>query len=86
MKAKQKLSFEEERQDSFSKEQLKDITKIAVNTASPLNERLKNYIQSVGNPYQFLVKGTPVRVVFGKDATTPTFEMSMENIVKKHIG
>jgi hypothetical protein len=44
------------------------------------------FIKEINNPYVFMVNKTPVKVVFSAKNNSPSFEKSMENIVKKYIG
>jgi hypothetical protein len=72
--------------DEFCLEKLKDISKIKIDTASPVTERMVEFIKEINNPYVFMVNKTPVKVVFSAKNNSQSFEKSMENIVKKYIG
>lgn len=49
---------------------IKDLTKIQVNTAHPVQERLKRFIADVGNPYLFRVGDTVVHVRYSSQSIT----------------
>ncbi len=45
-----------------------DISRISIRTDLPVTERVRRFVEDVGNPYCFLVQGTVVHVRFRPDA------------------
>ena len=43
----------------------KDIKNVVINTALPVNERIKGFIEQVGDPYVFRAGETVIEVRFG---------------------
>lgn len=48
--------------------QLKDVSEVRIDTSLPCAERMKQYVEQIGNPYCYLDHGIVVNVEFG-DAT-----------------
>ena len=48
--------------------QLKDVSEVRIDTSLPCSERMKQYVEQIGNPYCYLDHGIVVNVEFG-DAT-----------------
>jgi len=49
---------------------MKDILTIAVDTDKPVAERIRAFVEQIGNPYSFMVGDTPVKVSFAKSGST----------------
>lgn len=50
------------------KSSLKDIREVVIDTSQPCRERVKNYIEQIGNPYCYLDDGVVVQIGY---ADTP---------------
>ena len=49
--------------------ELKDITDVKIRKELPREERLKDYIQQIGNPYCYRSHGVTVKISFAGDRT-----------------
>ena len=52
------------------KEELVDLRDIVVDNRLPMEERIKSYVEQIGNPYCFKVGGVVVSVSYSNDRTT----------------
>lgn len=59
---------------------LVDINKLDIDAALPKEERMKEFVRQIGNPYCFKVGKVAVSVGFTKDG--PTFEKCMEHYLQ----
>ena len=41
---------------------LKDITDVVIDTSQPCNDRVRNYVEQIGNPYCYLDNGVVVEI------------------------
>ena len=63
-------------------EDLTDISKIDIDKAKPVAERIRAFIEQIGNPYLFKVGDIPVKVSFAPDA--PTLQKTLETLFTKN--
>lgn len=49
---------------------LKELTEIKIDPNAPIEERLESFFDEIGNPYCFLVNGTPVQISFNNHKKT----------------
>lgn len=59
---------------------LKDIRQIEVSQSLPLAERVKEFVEQIGNPYCFRVGSVAVKVAFTKDGGS--FEERFRKMLK----
>lgn len=60
-------------------ESLVDIRNVKVDTSAPIHERIKSYVEQIGNPYLFRMGDIVVRVSY---ANTPaTINDSFANLI-----
>ena len=62
-----------------NKQQLKNVSKIKVDTSLPVQERLSDYLQRVENPYCFMVETSPVKISFSSNGK------SLDDILINHM-
>ena len=62
---------------------LKDITTIAIDGDKLVSERIRDFIEQIGNPYFFRVGAIPVKVGFARDGVT--IERCLERILTKNL-
>lgn len=53
--------------DKIDKSTLVDITAVKIDDTLPEEERMKNYLLQIKNPYCFMCGKTPVRICFKED-------------------
>ena len=66
------------------KEQLVDLSSIAIDVERSKQERMLDYLRQVKNPYYFKVGDVAVRLVF--DDGGRSFQECMEELVQANIG
>ncbi len=64
---------------SIDKEKLIDIRSLSINEKLPLQERVMDFIEKIGNPYCFLVGDIVVKVEY--EDTDVTFEQCFNKIL-----
>ena len=47
---------------------LKEISEVSIDTSKPCEERVRDFIKQIGDPYHYLDHGVVVSVGFAKDA------------------
>lgn len=57
----------------IDKSKLKELTEITIDKNIPLEERFNKLLEEIGNPFCFLVNGTPVKIVYN-DSTNLTLD------------
>lgn len=50
--------------------QLKDIQDVVIDTTKPCQERIKGYIEQIGNPYCYLDDGVVVEIGYAKTSVS----------------
>lgn len=78
--------FSEQQLNDWKKEnvdysELKELTEIVINPDEPIKQRIENYVEQIGNPYQFLINGKRVKISF--DDTNRTLEDCLHNYAMK---
>ncbi len=63
--------------------ELVDIKDVHINTALPREQRIKDYLKQIKNPYKFLVNDITVTVTFSEN--TKDFNKLLKNVVKNKI-
>lgn len=51
--------------ESVDKTKLRELTEVELDPEAPIEKRIDDYYHQIGNPYIFLVNGTPVQISFG---------------------
>ena len=65
---RRKLQVKKDNLPKIDRAQLKDVSEVRIDTSLPCSERMKQYVEQIGNPYCYLDHGIVVNVEFG-DAT-----------------
>jgi hypothetical protein len=50
--------------------ELQELNNIKLNPNLPIEERLESFLHQIGNPYYFMVNGTPVQISFADNQKT----------------
>ncbi|MEE3393505.1 MAG: hypothetical protein VZR23_07485 [Lachnospiraceae bacterium] len=64
---------------SVNPDDVTDITKLRIDRSKPVEERRRQYLKQVGNPYLVRVGDTIVRVSFAENGVS--FEEAFENML-----
>lgn len=64
---------------TVDRDSLVDIQDIKIDRGLPVDERIKDFVRKVGNPYCFKVGGIVVKVTFSKDG--PGFQEQFEKML-----
>lgn len=58
---------------TVNKNQLKELTDIKIDMNLPINQRIENFFDSIGNPFLFKVNGTAVKIAYN-DCNSKTLD------------
>lgn len=59
---------------------LKDIKDVVIDTALPLDERVRNYVEQIGNPYCYLDGGVVVSISYANT------EVSLQDRLRSYVS
>ena len=64
------IRLSEQSIDEIDKSTLKELTEIKKDPSHSVEERYKSFIEQIGNPFHFLVNGTPVHISYTNNGKT----------------
>ena len=67
--------------DDFDTTKLKNLGEVVIDPNQTVSERIKVFLQQIGDPYLFKVSGTVVKVRF--KANAPTLQTILETMMLK---
>lgn len=67
---------------NIDRKKLVDVRKVKIDIDLPVEERIKSYLEQIGNPYCFLCDGIVVQVAFAE--TEATIEDRIAGIISQH--